>query len=142
MPSKSVTTVLYETSTSKTICSIEISQKSSNDFSLTIISPDPTITLNLFKFTSQSTCIKIFLYNVENSRYSEYINSITMCLIKAKIPIDHLVSYSYNKNTVVYCPNKNYLAHLYLNDIKIIEELKNECINIYNKINENLLYSS
>lgn len=131
---KTVTTIFYQTEKCKTICSIEIFQKTLNDKSLSIICPDPTVTSDLFKFKSQSTAINIFLLNIENSQYSDYINSIAMCMIKAKIPIDYLVSSNMDGNTLVYSPQKDYLSYSYLTNYHAVASLKQDCLDIFERI--------
>lgn len=128
------TTVCYTTNNSKTICSIKFLQRNVNDPSVIINSPNNQIPITLYNFISGLTTMVILLEDVYNSSFSDYINSITLCMIKSGLKYDYLVSSSENSGKMVYCPSKNTVKYLYFESYSDFQKMKADCFNICSKL--------
>jgi len=133
MSDKATTTVLYSTDICKVICSIKISQRVNYEPCLVIASPNSVVSEQLYSIKLQSTTHNIFVHNVKNGSYVDFINSIALCMIKAQIPCDYLVAASYEGSILVYSPNRDEIAYSYIKGKEDLEILLEKCILKYNE---------
>lgn len=135
---KLITTVFYRNSESIVICSLSLSQKIGNTVpSLQILSPDSIVNESMFGITSQNTSHQIVVHSVKNGSYVDYINSIAMCFIKARIPCDVLTAASIGDNSMVYSITKNVVIRACIvdtHDSSMVDRLVDESIRKYNEL--------
>lgn len=123
----STTTVFYTSSTSRIVCSIKLSQRVGSDPSVVIFSPDSVVSEQLYSIKSLNTCHNIFVHNVQNGSYVDYINSISLCMLKAGIPCDTIVAASEGTSFMVYSPSGNSVVSLYLDGSATLDALHDKC---------------
>lgn len=134
MPKSSTTTVFYTDSSSKVVCSIKLTQRMGNDPSVVIISPDSVVSERLYNIKSSSTCHNIFVHNVQNGSYVDYVNSISLCMLKAGIPCDFIVAVAEGASFMVYSPSRDSVVSLYLDGSMALDFLRDKCMLKYEQI--------
>lgn len=131
---KSLNTVYYNNGTAKVICSIKLSQKLSNDPYVTVTSPNNIVQSHFFQLKSLSTSHHIFIQNIKDGTYIDYINSIALCMLKGNIPCRILVAASYSNSFMVYSPETDNIIYMYLDPNTDCNILKNKCQLKYNEL--------
>lgn len=130
-------TVLYKNDENAVICSLKLSQKSINDPSVIIESPEIIIKPRLVKITSQNTLHHFLIHPIMNGSFIDYINSIALCLIKSGIPCEILVGASEENCIMVYSVESDTVEYFYsknLVDQSILNTLKSKCIKKYEEL--------
>ncbi len=131
------TTILYRNAETARICSLELSHRTGSLPALSIISPYPLLTDSIFKINSTSTAHSLFLHCVVGGSLIDGVNAIATCLLTAKIPCEIVVGAAIEDSFMLFSPCNNTVKYLYILpflDTKLINELKNACLEKYTSI--------
>lgn len=127
MSQSATTTVLYSGNSSKVVCSIELTQRMGSDPSVTLISPNSVVSEQLYSIRNPSTCHNIFVHNIQNGSYADYVNSVSLCMHKAGVPCDFIVAVSWGTSFMVYSPSRDSVVSLYLDGSTTVDFLRDRC---------------
>lgn len=135
------TTILYRTTESAVICSLELSHRTGSLPALSIISPHPLLTDSIFKINSASTSHNLFLHCVAGGSLVDCVNAIAKCLLTAKTPCETIVGAAIGDSFMLFSPSNNTIKYLYVHpftDIKLVNDLKSACLEKYTSILQTL----
>jgi hypothetical protein len=133
----SVFTSFYQTGESSVICSVQLTQRKGNSPAVEIDAPTPFIKPSFIKINTLSTTHSFLIHNIQNGCFTDYINSIALCILEAKIPCEILVSACINSSVMVYSPARNSVEYFYsenISDRQLLTNLKAKCIETYEKL--------
>ena len=138
---KNIFTSLYQTESACVICSLKLTQRKSNTPAVEIDSPFFNVKPSIVRIDTMSTTHSFIIHNVLNGTYVDFINSIALCILKARLPCKLVVASSFKNSFLVYSPVDNYVHSFYsedLTDNNLLEILKEKCNETYSKLLSNI----
>lgn len=150
LKSSQVFPIYCETETSKTLCTVTISQRMGTDPPIVVYSPDSVVGAEFYgpregaaddTSGSLNTMRTIQVCDIKNSSYVDYINAIAMCYIKNNFNDHIIVAESIGDNVMAYSPMNDcvYLTYLVAtNQQEMAGLLKDKCIAKFNHMKSNL----
>lgn len=128
------TTIIYKDTGCVVICSLKLTQRTGNDPSIVVVSPENVVRSSLFKIDTQTTKHHIMVHSVSGGSFVNYVNSIAMCLLKAGIPCDVPVGVIDRERILIYSPQNDKIIYFIGDRESPFDELKNRCLEKYNAI--------
>ncbi|KAI5169324.1 hypothetical protein PAEPH01_0616 [Pancytospora epiphaga] len=122
--------VFFETSKSKTACTITLSQHNENEPNFVVMSPGNIVNPNLYNIKIPSLTCTVTLANIHNSSYSDYINAIALCALRAGFTEGIITAAEDDRGTLVYCSASDtvhFIETRAFDSENFIEELKMKC---------------
>lgn len=134
---KNTFTSLYQNGDSTVICSLRLTHRTGNSQIVEIDSPLPAVKTSFVKINTLSTSHNFLIHNVKNGTLADFINSIALCIIQARLPFPVSVSASISESFLVYSPSNDCVDYFYsenLSDKLILAKLKAACIEKYENL--------
>lgn len=138
--SRNIFTSLYQTENSCVICSLKLTQRKASSPAVEIEAPLSILKPSIVKINTLSTTHSFIIHDVQNGTYSDFVNSIALCLIQARIPCEIVVASSLNNSLLLYSPANNFVEFFYSEDLSnpnIFDLLKKNCIETYQRLLSN-----
>lgn len=134
----STTTIIYENCGAIVICSLKLTQRTGTDPSVLITSPQNILRSSLVKLDSPTTKHHFLVQSVRGGSYVDYVNSIAMCVLKARVPCDVLVGAMEGESILVYSPQQEKVEYFCGSGDTMLDRLRDKCIARYRKIQDDV----